>query len=66
MQRYVRKSIIASSRQRLYELRTQPFRQLHTWLERYRQLWDVRFGKLDELIEGLKEKENADARRRKK
>ena len=39
--------------QRLYELRAQPLRQLHDWLERYRQFWDARFEQLDEVIEEL-------------
>lgn len=54
------------AQQRLYELRAQPLRQLHDWLERYRQLWDARFEKLDEIIEELKRKEMSHDRRRKK
>jgi len=30
------------------------------WLERYRQLWEARFDELDQVIEALKRKENAD------
>jgi DNA-binding transcriptional ArsR family regulator len=52
--------------QRLYELRAEPLRQLHEWVERYHQLWDARFGEMDELIEELKQKEKADARKKKK
>ena len=54
------------AQQRLYELRAQPLRQLHAWLERYRQLWDARFDEMDELIEELVEKEKTDASNRKK
>ncbi len=54
------------AQQRLYELRAQPLRRLHDWLERYRQLWDARFEELDELIEELKAKETSDARKGKK
>ena len=54
------------AQQRLYELRAQPLRRLHDWLERYRQLWDARFEELDELIEELKAKEMSDARKRRK
>ena len=54
------------AQQRLYELRAQPLRQLHAWLERYRQLWDARFDEMDELIEELIEKEKTDASNRKK
>jgi DNA-binding transcriptional ArsR family regulator len=52
------------AQQRLYELRGQPLRQLHEWLERYRRLWDARFTELDDLIEELTEKERADARKK--
>lgn len=30
------------------------------WIERYRQLWDARFDKLDKVIEDLKRKEKTD------
>jgi len=33
------------------------------WIERYRQLWAARFDKLDEVVEELKRKEQADGRR---
>jgi DNA-binding transcriptional ArsR family regulator len=52
------------AQQRLYELRAQPLRRFHTWLERYRQLWDARFEQIDELIEELKEKEKSHAGKR--
>ena len=32
------------------------------WIERYHQLWDARFGELDQVIEELKRKEQADGR----
>jgi DNA-binding transcriptional ArsR family regulator len=54
------------AQQRLYELRAQPLRRLHDWLERYRRLWDARFEELDELIEELKAKETSDARKARK
>ena len=44
------------AQQRLYELRAQSLRQLHEWLERYRELWEARFEELDELIERLKKR----------
>ena len=52
------------AQERLYELRAQPLRRLHNWLERYRQIWDARFDELDALIGELKEKEKADGRNR--
>ena len=54
------------AQQRLYELRAQPLRRLHDWLERYRQLWDERFEGMDELIEELKHEEKSDGRKKRK
>jgi DNA-binding transcriptional ArsR family regulator len=54
------------AQQRLYELRAQPLRQLHHWLERYRELWDARFEELDGLVAELtaKSKETPHGRQR--
>ena len=54
------------AQQRLYELRPQPIRELHDWLERYRELWDARFAELDDLIEEIKLKEKSDGRKKRK
>lgn len=36
------------------------------WLESYRQVWASRFDQLDDVIEELKRKEQADARKKRK
>src|SRR5579863_3835257 len=54
------------AQQRLYELRPQPLRKLHGWLERYRRVWEESFEQLDQVIEELKEKEKAHERHRRK
>jgi DNA-binding transcriptional ArsR family regulator len=36
------------------------------WLERYRQLWDLRFDELDKVVEELKRKEKANGRKQRK
>jgi DNA-binding transcriptional ArsR family regulator len=36
------------------------------WIERYHQLWDARFGELDQVIEELKQKEKSDGRKQSK
>jgi len=54
------------AQQRLYELRPQPLRRLHDWLERYRQLWDARFAELDGIIEELRRKEMSHGRKSRK
>lgn len=47
------------AQERLYALRAQKLRELHEWLERYRQLWDARLEELDLLVEELKSKEKS-------
>lgn len=51
------------AQQRLYALRPEPLRALGDWLERYRQLWDARFGAMDALLHELTAPENPHARR---
>src|SRR5262249_25559976 len=34
------------------------------WIERYRQLWEVRFDELDKVVEELKQEEKVDGRKR--
>lgn len=51
------------AQQRVYDLRAQPLRAMHDWLDRYRQLWDARFAALDEL---LVEMENKDGNKEKR
>ena len=36
--------------------------EVAAWLESYHQLWDARFGELDQVIEELKQKEKSDGR----
>lgn len=36
------------------------------WIERHRQLWSERFDALDKIVEQLKSKEKADARRKRR
>ena len=36
------------------------------WIESYRKLWDARFDELDKVVEVLKRKEKADARKKRK
>ncbi len=43
-----------------YELRVEPLVELDTWLESYRQLWQVRFDRLDACLHELQEKEKAE------
>lgn len=42
------------AQRRIYTLRTAPLEQLDVWLERYRQLWEQNFERLDALLNGMK------------
>ena len=45
------------AQERHYQLRADSLRQLQGWLDRYRQLWEARFDRLDSLVEELKERQ---------
>jgi DNA-binding transcriptional ArsR family regulator len=49
------------AQQRFYRLRGQPLKQLHDWLDRYRDIWEERFEQLDLVVEDLKRNEKAKA-----
>jgi len=38
------------AQQRFYRLKPQPFKELDSWLEKYRHMWNVRFNKLDRIL----------------
>jgi DNA-binding transcriptional ArsR family regulator len=49
------------AQQRFYGLRPQSLKQLRSWLDRYRRLWEERFEQLDDLVEELERSEKPDA-----
>jgi DNA-binding transcriptional ArsR family regulator len=49
------------AQQRFYALRSQSLEQLHSWLERYRRIWEERFEELDHLVAELEQDEDNDA-----
>jgi DNA-binding transcriptional ArsR family regulator len=44
-------SMRPSGQRRLYALRPEPFRELESWLEGYRQLWDARLDRFGAALE---------------
>lgn len=40
-----------------YELNPEPLAEVDAWLEPYRQLWEARFDRLDNLLDELQKKE---------
>jgi len=47
-------------RQRMYRLNSQPLKPVHDWVKQYEQTWNQRFEALDEVLEELRESEEAD------
>ncbi len=39
---------------RIYALSPKSFKQLNTWIENYRQIWETRFDQLDRVLEEMK------------
>ncbi|MBI0581311.1 winged helix-turn-helix transcriptional regulator [Neobacillus cucumis] len=46
----------ADANRRIYQLRSEPFIQLNTWLESYRRIWEERFDKLDDYLKVMQKK----------
>ena len=53
-------------RVRTCKLGTRRLEEETAWLERYRQLWHLRFDELDKVVEELKRKEKSDGRKKRK
>lgn len=47
-------------RRRIYRLNGRPLRQIHDWVKEYERTWNERFDALDEVLEELEGKEEAD------
>ncbi len=43
----------AAAQQRIYHLEAKPFQDLGVWLDSFRQLWDKRYAKLEDLLEEM-------------
>jgi DNA-binding transcriptional ArsR family regulator len=42
------------AQRRIYALRAEPLKELDVWIERYRQIWEGNFLKLDSVLEEMK------------
>ncbi|WLD92618.1 helix-turn-helix transcriptional regulator [Alkalihalobacillus sp. AL-G] len=47
----------AVANRRIYKLRAEPFKELESWLESYRHIWNERFDRLDDYLQDLQRKE---------
>ncbi|MBI5670571.1 MAG: winged helix-turn-helix transcriptional regulator [Chloroflexi bacterium] len=45
------------AQRRWYELRPEPLAEINTWLEPYRQLWEARYDRLEDVLQELQEEE---------
>jgi hypothetical protein len=45
------------AQQRVYQLHARPFKELASWLETFRRLWEGRMDTLDEYMQELKEQQ---------
>jgi DNA-binding transcriptional ArsR family regulator len=52
------------AQRRIYALRPAPLRELEVWLERYRQIWEGNYQRLDALLEEMKTKEKKRGRKK--
>jgi DNA-binding transcriptional ArsR family regulator len=48
----------AEANRRIYKLRSEPFKELNSWLEQYRELWEERFENLDRYLQELQKDGN--------
>jgi len=46
--------VIPQGRERYVEARFDKLNEVNDWLEQYRQLWEGRFGRLDDILEKMK------------
>lgn len=47
-------AVEARAQQRVYQLRAEPLRELSEWLERFRNIVEARFDRLDDHLEQMK------------
>ncbi len=56
--------VIPQGRERFCEVRFDRLSEVSDWVERYRQVWEARFDRLDEVLLELKKKEKPNVRKK--
>jgi DNA-binding transcriptional ArsR family regulator len=46
-----------AANKRIYKLRPEPFKEMDTWLETYRRIWEEKFDKLEAYLRKLQEQQ---------
>ena len=49
-------AVQVDAQRRWYALRPEPLAEVEAWLEPYRQLWEARFARLDDLLQELQDR----------
>jgi DNA-binding transcriptional ArsR family regulator len=49
-----------AAQQRIYQLQAAPFKELDSWLETFRRIWDNRLDNLDAYLQELKQEQKRD------
>jgi len=57
-------SVRVDAQRRIYELRPAPLKELDMWIERYRQIWEGNYDRLDNLLEEMKAERNIEKKRK--
>jgi DNA-binding transcriptional ArsR family regulator len=56
--------VIPQGRERFCEIRFDRLNEVSDWIEHYRQVWEARFDRLDEVLLELKKKEKSNVRKK--
>jgi DNA-binding transcriptional ArsR family regulator len=48
------------AQQRVYQLQAKPFKDLESWLEKFKRIWEQRLDTLDEYMQELKKEQKRD------
>ena len=52
------------AQRRIYALQPEPLKELGTWVEKYRRVWEENFQRMDGLLEEMKRKEKKHGRKK--
>ena len=56
--------VVQEGRERFCEAEIDKLNEVTDWVEKYRQLWEARFGRLDEILKEMQKKEKKNVRKK--
>ncbi|HEY2120350.1 MAG TPA: metalloregulator ArsR/SmtB family transcription factor [Candidatus Acidoferrum sp.] len=57
-------AVRVDAQRRIYALQPAPLKELGTWVEKYRRVWEENFQRMDGLLEEMKRKEKKHGRKK--